>query len=150
MNALNLGTSGLSSRLRTGLKIFILLARGFCQGWSPPPQPCCWKLGRGRKVSLAWGLLVIWDYLLPSLVGVISSGNTGPVLDQIIKIPQISQEAASLPATFLISSVCSSNCPHLGHTGCSAAHTSRPRFTSLGVISATFLQASEKGFIFVR
>lgn len=71
-------------------------------------------------------------------------------IDQIIKIPQISQEAASLPATFLISSVCSSNCPHLGHTGCSAAHTSRPHFTSLGVISATFLQASEKGFIFVR
>ena len=37
-----------------------------------------------------------------------------PVLDQITHIPEISQEAAPLPATFLIPSICSSNHLHLG------------------------------------
>lgn len=47
-------------------------------------------------MSLAWGLLSVWAYPLPSLAEVTSSAHSGPVLDQIIKTPAISQETASL------------------------------------------------------
>ena len=101
--------SGLGSRLRITSKTFSHSTMWFLPGLGPLlPRPSCWK------VPPLWGLHIVWDYLLPSLVGVISSGNIPPMLDQITKIPEISQEAASLPATFLNSSICSLNLHHLG------------------------------------
>lgn len=88
--------------------------------------------------------------LLPLLMEVISSGNIDPMLDEIIKTPEISREAGCLPATFLIPIVYSLNLPHLGHKGAVLPLTRLGRCHIPGSYFSNIPPVSAKGFIFVR
>lgn len=85
--------SDLGSRLRTTLQTFPWVTMGFPLGLRPLlPSHLVRKWGGGKPP--VWGLLLIWDYPLPSLMEVIHRGNTDPALDQIIKT-EISRKVLS-------------------------------------------------------
>lgn len=101
----------------------------------------------GRPEGDRWpeGVVIVWDYLLLSLVELIT--QCWIKSQKSLK----SLGAAPLPATILISSVCSSNLPHLGYQGCcSATHIPQARFTYPGVISATSLQGLRRVLFLFR
>ena len=78
------------------------------------------------------------------------ASNIDPMLDQIIKTPEIPQEAGCLPAMFLISTVCSSNLLHLGTGTAVLPLTHLGRFHIPGSYFSNIPPVSAKGFIFVR
>lgn len=105
---MNLGMSDLGPGSEF-LKDFLLHYHGAsARTGTPPFWLSCWK------VPLVWGPHVVWNLSASLFCGGNHQCQHRPMLDQITHIPEISQEAAPLPATFLIPSICSSDHLHLG------------------------------------
>lgn len=143
--------SDLGSRLRTTLQTFPWVTMGFPLGLRPLlPSHLVRKWGGGKPP--VWGLLLIWDYPLPSLMEVIHRGNTDPALDQIIKT-EISRKvlSPSLISRFYHLFMEPSPPGTRRGGGCSSATPISPPISYIpGSYFSNIPPMSAKGFSFVR